>query len=396
MASRFVLPVADVGNGISPADGAKLEFFISGTSTQKDTFSDNALTIPNANPVIADGDGVFPDIFLSQDVDYKVTLKDKNDVQIGFREADPVVGGVSVSDFAKTYLDDLTASETRTTLDAMGRVASGVTDNLVTLDSSDDAKDSGVSFERLILSANAGGTVDAITATFSPAITALTDQRLVSVRASGANTTGPTFSPNGLAAKDIVKNGNKALAASDIPGADFEMLLLFNSTNDKWELLNPFDISVFDADNFMQVQDRKPSGTDGGTFTSGSFVTRTLDTVITNKITGASVSSNQITLPAGTYYLEATAPARQCDQHKIKIRNITGGADALIGSSAQAASASATQTDSFVSGLVTIPASRAFEVQHRCNTTRATDGLGTASSFSVVEVYTDIKIWKVG
>ncbi len=101
MASRFVLPFADVGNGISPSDGALLEFFTTGTSTQKDTFSDEALTTKNANPVVADGDGIFPDIWLPDGGRYKVTLDDKNFVQKF--EADPVVGLPSASLTTKTF-----------------------------------------------------------------------------------------------------------------------------------------------------------------------------------------------------------------------------------------------------------------------------------------------------
>ena len=103
MASRFILPFADVGSGISPSDGAKLEFFITGTSTQKDTFTDEALTTKNANPVIANGDGVFDetDIFLPDGGRYKVTLKDKNNVLIF--ESDPVVGGASAALSSKTF-----------------------------------------------------------------------------------------------------------------------------------------------------------------------------------------------------------------------------------------------------------------------------------------------------
>lgn len=96
MASRFVLPFANVGSGISPSDGAKLFFFESGTSTDKDTFSDEALTTKNANPVIANGNGVFPDIFLPDGGRYKVVLKDKNNVTES-PEADPIVGGVSAT-----------------------------------------------------------------------------------------------------------------------------------------------------------------------------------------------------------------------------------------------------------------------------------------------------------
>ena len=86
MASRFVLPFADVGNGISPSDGAKFSFFDAGTSNPRDTFSDEPATTPNANPVISDGEGVFSDIWIAGS--YKVVLTDKNGVQIW--EADPV------------------------------------------------------------------------------------------------------------------------------------------------------------------------------------------------------------------------------------------------------------------------------------------------------------------
>lgn len=78
--SRFIPPYVDVGNGISPANGALLFFFETGTSTNKDTYSDEALTVANANPVVANSKGVFPDIWLGFG-GYKVRLKDKNSTQ---------------------------------------------------------------------------------------------------------------------------------------------------------------------------------------------------------------------------------------------------------------------------------------------------------------------------
>lgn len=80
MAYRFVLPFADVGNGITSSDGAKLYFFEQGTSTDKTTYSDFLLTVPNTQPVISDSDGVFSDIFLDDVAD--VRLNDANDVLI--------------------------------------------------------------------------------------------------------------------------------------------------------------------------------------------------------------------------------------------------------------------------------------------------------------------------
>lgn len=76
--SRFVHPLDSQYdlNG-KPLDGAKREFFEPGDVIQKDTFSDEALTVPNTNPVIADATGTFPEIWLNGD--YDATLKDKND-----------------------------------------------------------------------------------------------------------------------------------------------------------------------------------------------------------------------------------------------------------------------------------------------------------------------------
>lgn len=91
--------------------------------------------------------------------------------------------------------------------------------------------------------ATAGGTADAITASFTPAIAALPaapGTLSLMVRAGSANaTTTPTFSPDGLTAKTIVKGANQALVAGDIAGAGHWLRLDYDATLDKWVLLNP-------------------------------------------------------------------------------------------------------------------------------------------------------------
>ena len=85
----------------------------------------------------------------------------------------------------------------------------------------------------------AGGTGDAITATYAPAILSLTDGLLVGFRASAANTlTNPTFAPNGLTAHAITKRGGTVLAAGDIPLAAAEVLLRYNLANTRWEIVS--------------------------------------------------------------------------------------------------------------------------------------------------------------
>lgn len=98
-----------------------------------------------------------------------------------------------------------------------------------------------------------GGTADAITATYSPAITALVDGQMCCVRATAANaTTTPTFSPNGLTARTIVKKGGAALVAGDIVADGHELILRYDLDNTRWELMNPV-ISINDSPQFAGI-----------------------------------------------------------------------------------------------------------------------------------------------
>lgn len=88
--------------------------------------------------------------------------------------------------------------------------------------------------------ASAGGTADALTGTYAPVVPALVNGLTLYVRAASANTTTtPTFAPNGLTAKTIVKGANRALEVGDIDGAGHWLELQYDATLAKWVLLNP-------------------------------------------------------------------------------------------------------------------------------------------------------------
>jgi len=77
--------------------------------------------------------------------------------------------------------------------------------------------------------AAAGGSANAITATFSPAITTLSDSTVLLVKASLSNTAATTFSPNGLTALPIVSIGHTPLAGGEIV-ANGDICLQYNSS----------------------------------------------------------------------------------------------------------------------------------------------------------------------
>ena len=146
---------------------------------------------------------------------------------------------------------------------------------------------------------------------------------------------------------------------------------------------------------YAVFQDNKASGA-GGTFTSGSFLTRDLQTTVYNGITGCSLASNQITLAAGTYIVNAMAPAGYVDQHQTRFYNITDASTVITGGNAyNAITSSSVDTYSALQGGFTITGSKVFELQHRCTTTRAGTGFGTNNGFGVGEVYSIITIAKV-
>lgn len=58
--------------------GATLGWFVGGTTTPVNTFTTSDLSIPNANPVPAQGDGRFPPIWIGAGA-YKYVLKDAAD-----------------------------------------------------------------------------------------------------------------------------------------------------------------------------------------------------------------------------------------------------------------------------------------------------------------------------
>lgn len=154
------------------------------------------------------------------------------------------------------------------------------------------------------------------------------------------------------------------------------------------DLVNPFSNELF------HVRDEKANGTDGGTFSSGAWRTRDLNTIKTNEITGASLSSNQITLPAGTYYIDASAPSFNVSRHQAVLYNITDSSFDLIGTS-EFVSGGSGQSKSFITGRFTISAQKTFELQHRCENTDTGNGLGVTSNFSQVNIYSDVLIWRI-
>lgn len=140
---------------------------------------------------------------------------------------------------------------------------------------------------------------------------------------------------------------------------------------------------------------RHESGGEGGSSIVGTQ-DRVLNTVVTNTITGASLASNQVTLPAGTYDFEASAPAFGIARHRAWLYNVTDAAVVQLGT--QEYTGGSTQTHSFVSGRFTITSPKNFKIQHYTDTAAGTTALGTNGTdpYVATSVFAQARFWKVG
>lgn len=133
------------------------------------------------------------------------------------------------------------------------------------------------------------------------------------------------------------------------------------------------------------LKDLKTSGTAGGTFTNGAWRTRTLNTVENDPLGFVSLSGNQILLPASNWRLNARAPAANCGAHQCRFQNVSAGTTVAIGSSSFS-NAGGVQVDSVVDACFSSNGSDLYELQHQCQTTVATVGMGSPCSFGT-ELY---------
>ena len=237
-----------------------------------------------------------------------------------------------------------------------------------------------------------GGTATAFTLTPTPASAGNATNQRFRVKFNAAAGATPTLAVSGQTAKALKyydsTGAKQAVTSTQIPEnwiSDVE----YDGTD--WVVINVPP----SGRAYVLVRDEKTANTAGGTFTSGAWRTRDINTEVIDTAGICSISSNQITLEAGTYEADISAPASSCDRHNARLQNVTDATTVLDGTSEFSAGVNYGSTRSLITGRFTISAQKTFEIQHQCQTTKATDGFGVASNFGVAEVYTVAKFVRV-
>lgn len=327
-----------------PYAGAKLYFYQSGTTTQITIYQDSGKAASHTNPVVADAAGRFAPIWVDT-TPYKWVLT----TTAGLGTTIQTVDGVYANN---------TLSEGRFT------IASGLT---VDLDATEYAQ----------------GT---ITGTDKVTAITLADGHHRIVRADGAFSWGPSAS---LIVDGKVVGNDVQARAGDL----FEIEGGAAGVTRVWTLARAAPMSQ-DGPHAI-IEERQTSGTAAGAFNSGADRIRALNTEVYDPYSIVSVSSSQIVFAAvGSYHIVWSAPAFSVDGHQTILYNATSSTEKGRGSTEYAPATDNAQTRSWGSAVVVINANDAYELRHRCTTTKATNGAGVPASFGT-EVYARVEITKV-
>jgi hypothetical protein len=148
-------------------------------------------------------------------------------------------------------------------------------------------------------------------------------------------------------------------------------------------------------ESYAVIADQKTNSTNSGSFTSGAWRTRDLNTELLDPDGIVTISSNQFTLQAGSYLIRWHTPAYQVDSHRSGLYDVTG--TAFIEYSINAYANSANNVGNVASGFgrVTITAANTYEIRHQAYTTSNNVGFGAGSvGYGDAEIFTVVEIYK--
>jgi hypothetical protein len=184
-------------------------------------------------------------------------------------------------------------------------------------------------------------------------------------------------------------NGINSLAAKTTPVAADEFRI-WDSVASAFKKLTFANLkaAVSSGGPDVVLEDQKSSGTFGGTFTSGAWQTRTLNTKAHDPDGLITLSSNTFT-PSVDGWVEWSAPAYVVNYHATRLYNVTDSVVVKEGTSQY----SGGNADNSSTGGAPVVAGKTYRLEHRCSVTGTTSGFGAAASVQT-EVFARVKFFR--
>ncbi|MER8567539.1 hypothetical protein NKH85_16275 [Mesorhizobium sp. M0924] len=138
------------------------------------------------------------------------------------------------------------------------------------------------------------------------------------------------------------------------------------------------------------LEDQKASGVDGGTFTSGAWRQRDLNTEVRDPSGLLSISANTF-VPTVDGWVEWSAVAYDVGTNQTRLFNVTDGAAVGYGTSQYTSGASSSISSV---GGVAVLAGKTYRIEHRSIGSKSTTGFGNSAGVGGTEVYTRVLFWR--
>ena len=150
--------------------------------------------------------------------------------------------------------------------------------------------------------------------------------------------------------------------------------------------------------NYIHLQDTKGTGVNGGTFLSGAWRRRDLNTEVSDYGNFCSISSNQFTLSGGLYRCKASLPACFVNAHVGRLYNVSNSTTLLSGT-VERSEAFYISTRSLINGQfrITGTTGQLLELQHYAEKDGSIAGFGVAmhTGANIGNIYSEIELWRI-
>lgn len=146
----------------------------------------------------------------------------------------------------------------------------------------------------------------------------------------------------------------------------------------------------------LVVRDVKPATVAGGAAIVATWTERTLNTVVTNIIPGASLASSRITLPAGAWRVEVRSFFFATNFVQLRLRNVTDSTTLAIGPGRQMYS-SGSDGGGFctISERIVLAAPKVLSLEYYAESTSSSFNLGWPTNTGEVGIFTEVEITRL-
>ena len=233
------------------------------------------------------------------------------------------------------------------------------------------------------------GTANVYAGSFIPAITQYTAGLGVQMKIGNTNTGASTLNLNSLGTKAITYQNGAALVGGELQAG---MVAQFFYDGASFQLVSlPKLLNAMATITESYATNTSPGGALAG------LNTRALNAIQYNGITGLGLASSAVSLLAGSYWFDGSAPGYPSGSngwHQLILYNNTSSVTALVGT-IEYSVVDTTQTRSRVSGLLTFTASVSLSLEHWFSGAQAPDGLGVTANSGYNNIYATLDIIKV-